>query len=762
MPQLAAALHSHFGYQAFRPHQEEVIRALLAGRDSFTVMPTGGGKSLCYQLPALLLPGVCVVVSPLISLMKDQVDAARATGIRAAAFNSASSAEEKNAVRYGLHTNSLNLLYVSPERLRVREFLDYLKRQRIAFFAIDEAHCISSWGHDFRPDYLALSELAGEFPNVPLAAFTATATLRVERDILERLGLRDPLITRASFNRPNLFYQVTPKEDLEHQLLDFLQDRKDEPGIIYRTTRKNVDSTASFLQKQGFAALPYHAGLPDAERNAVQDAFRQDRCGLIVATIAFGMGIDKSNVRFVVHADLPKTLEGYYQETGRAGRDGEPARCVLFYGRQDIAQLMRFTEGIDDPEARETARRQLFRMLDFTQKEGCRRKALLAYFDEDLPGDNCGGCDICAGEAEREDATVNAQKLLSAMVRTGGRFGGRHVIDIVRGKETKRIRACSHHELPTFGVGNDQDEGYWHRILDALLAQGLASIADPRLPTPAVTVKGWEVLRGQRSCAIVRLAEKAKKTKREQAESHSPLFLLLREERLRLARDSGLPPYMIFSDRTLREMVENLPLTSEELLWISGVGDHKLEAYGESMLAVIGSWLEAHPEALVQRKEPQTRKARQARREEEIRQEEEARQKRLLAGESAPPKTTAASGRRNSARETAGLLDQGLSLEEVAAARGLVIGTILQHLEQLFALGVQYPPERFMGPARLDWFDRMFTVCGDWRLGPVVDLANSEKSGPPGGASGSVGFEEARLARLLLKERGKKLGPEEE
>ena len=732
MPELADALRSYFGYHAFRPHQEEVVRAVLSGRDSFTVMPTGGGKSLCYQLPAVLLPGVCVVVSPLISLMKDQVDAARAAGIQAAAFNSASSAEEKNAVRYGLHAGSLDLLYVSPERLRVPEFLEYLKRQRIAFFAVDEAHCISSWGHDFRPDYLALSDLGSEFPGVPVAAFTATATHRVEEDIIERLRLRDPLLTRASFNRANLFYQVAPKQDLEQQLLEFLQERQDEPGIIYRTTRKNVEATTAFLKKQGIAAQAYHAGLPDAERSAVQDAFRQDECGLIVATIAFGMGIDKSNVRFVIHADLPKNLEGYYQETGRAGRDGEAARCLLFYGRSDIAQLMRFAEGIDDPDARETAKQQLFRMLDFTQKEGCRRKALLAYFGEELPGDNCGGCDICTGEAEREDASVAAQKLLSAMVRTGGRFGARHVINIVMGKESKRIRDFSHQELPTFGVGRDRDAAYWHRVMDAALAQGLACVSDSLFPTPTVTARGWEVLRGQRPCSIVRLAEEAKKAERERREPSSPLYGLLREERMRLARDLALPPYVIFSDRSLREMVERLPLTPDEFLRISGVGRHRLDVYGKPFLEQIASWLEEHPEDLARRKESEAA---------------------TDLSESPKEKRPARADRGESARETGRLLDQGLSLEEVAQARGLVMGTILHHLEQLSAQGKHYPIERFMDPARLEWFRALYAASGGWLLGPVVELANNGADGVPASDSGPVSYDEARLARLLLQVR---------
>ncbi|MDL2317357.1 RecQ family ATP-dependent DNA helicase [Desulfovibrio sp. OttesenSCG-928-A18] len=622
MPDLLPILTELFGYHSFRPHQEEIVRAILADRDSFTTMPTGGGKSLCYQLPARLKQGLGVVVSPLISLMKDQVDAANTYGLSAAAFNSAMDAREKNTVMGALRSGSLELLYISPERLRLADFMDFLKSLRIAFFAIDEAHCISQWGHDFRPDYLALSRLREEFPQVPQAAFTATATPRVARDIIERLRLQNPLLTRASFNRPNLFYQVSPKEKLEKQLLDFLSSRPEESGIIYRTTRKSVDDTAAFLRGKGIDALAYHAGMEDAERTLVQDAFSNDSCRVIIATVAFGMGIDKSNVRFVVHADLPKNIESYYQETGRAGRDGEAAHCLLLYGRGDIAQLMRFAQGIEDEEAREIARQQLFRMLDFTQKDGCRRKALLAYFGETYPDSRseaaghgrqpdsaagqsparpgeggCGACDICTGLVERQDATIAAQKLLSAMVRTQERFGARHLIDIVRGKGTVRVTELGHDRLPTFGVGKDEPEEFWRRVMDALLAQGLATVADVSFPTPAVTALGWELLRGRRECSLVRVAEKNEAEPREKtrranaaAVANPELFTQLRATRLSLARRANVPPYVIFSDRTLRELAERIPENAEEMLRIHGVGQYKLASYGESFLQVLREW----------------------------------------------------------------------------------------------------------------------------------------------------------------------------
>ena len=764
MHNVYSQLASLFGFHAFRPHQENVVRAVLDGRDTFTVMPTGGGKSLCYQLPAKLLPGVCVVVSPLISLMKDQVDAALATGLAASAYNSASSAREKNLARTKLLNSTLDLLYISPERLRLHDFLEFLKTVPISFFAIDEAHCISEWGHDFRPDYLALSSLAAEFPGVPIAAFTATATSRVAKDIMERLRLRNPLVTQASFNRPNLFYQVTPKGDLHKQLLAFLRVHMDESGIIYRTTRKNVDATAAFLTGHGVNARTYHAGLSDKERAETQDAFRNDACRIIVATIAFGMGIDKSNVRYVVHADLPKNIEGYYQETGRAGRDGEPARCVLFYGRGDVAQLMRFAESIDDAQAREASRQQLYRMLEFTQRDGCRRKALLHYFGEEYPENNCGGCDICTGEVEREDATVNVQKLLSAMVRTNCRFGAQHCINIVMGKDTNRILALDHDQLPTFGVGKDRDATYWHSVMDAIMVQGLASIADPMLPVPVITNAGWIVLRGQQRCSIVKQAEKPAKTKRSPkiqpgAERNletlaSPLFAALREERARIAGERGVPPYVIFPDNTLREMAQTLPDSPKRMLELTGVGTHKLAAFGDQILSLIAVYRKEHPEeataADIRQNTPPPA-------EHKPRQPARKHKKQPVR---APQKPSTASRTRHTrplpenrpisdtVRETELLLDTGHSVTAIAAMRALKPATILQHMETLAATGKPFSPEAHMTPSRLAVFRTLFVAAGSWKLALVIELAKSAK--PPLALS----FEDARLACILLRASG--------
>lgn len=593
---LYQALASIFGYSQFRPYQQNVVRSVLEGRDSFTIMPTGGGKSLCYQLPAHLLSGVCIVVSPLISLMKDQVDAACSNGLRAATLNSVSTSAERQHLHAALQASALDLLYLSPERLNTSGFWDYLKKQRISFFAIDEAHCISQWGHDFRPDYLALADISTHFPTTPIAAFTATATPLVAQDIVDRLHLRSPLRVCASFNRPNLFYQVTPKDNANAQVLRYIEQHPEDSGIIYRTTRKNVDDTAQFLQQKGIRAKAYHAGLPDVERARTQEEFRQDSCPIIVATVAFGMGIDKSNVRFVIHADLPKNMEGYYQETGRAGRDGEAAHCMLLYDQRDIAQLLRFANSSEDEEQKKLAVAQVYKMLDFTQKDCCRRQTLLAYFGEMLPDENCRACDICTGQVQREDATVAAQKVLSAMVRSGNRFGVTHLLDILMGAKTQRMRDTGHDSLPTYGVGKDKSRQYWRRIMDALVVRGLAAIEDPEFPVLHITEQGWQVLRGQEGFSSLLHVEKARQSRSRSSRISKDgltldddLFTALRAERTRLAKLANLPPYVIFHDSTLREMASLCPNSEVALLQITGVGEKKLATYGAAFLAIIAA-----------------------------------------------------------------------------------------------------------------------------------------------------------------------------
>ena len=563
--ELHGALARVFGYTAFRPHQIEIVKGILGGHDSLSIMPTGGGKSLCFQLPSHLMDGVCVVISPLISLMKDQVDAACANGLRAAALNSSLSPGEHRAVREALASGELDLLYISPERLSAPGFWDALALWPVSFFAVDEAHCISQWGHDFRPDYLALSGLVERFPQCPVAAFTATATPEVERDILSRLGLREPRLIRASFDRPNLFYHVLPKEEPHAQLLSFLGGHEGESGIVYRSTRRKAEETAAFLQKKGVKAEAYHAGLPDAERMRVQEAFRRDECPVVVATVAFGMGIDKPDVRFVAHLDLPKNVEGYYQETGRAGRDGDPAHCLLLYSAADMAQLLYFARQTEDEEQRSIAEKHAYAMLEYAERNQCRRKALLSYFGEDFEEPNCGGCDVCTGEIQEEDYTIEAQKALSAMVRSGCRFGRVLIMDILMGADNRRIRETGFQHLPTYGVGKDRTRRFWKYLIDALTRQGLAAIEGEEYPYLRVTETGWETLRGApfRALRIVETRARRNRAERDGASQDmdvdDTLFQLLRAERRRLAEAAQVPPYVVFHDRALREMAAGQP-----------------------------------------------------------------------------------------------------------------------------------------------------------------------------------------------------------
>ncbi|MBF0429972.1 MAG: DNA helicase RecQ [Fibrobacteria bacterium] len=588
-PELSNCLSSIFGFSGFRPNQAEIINAILDQRDVFAVMPTGGGKSLCYQIPAHLLEGTCLVVSPLISLMKDQVDAAVEVGLNAAFLNSSLSDDEKNKVMGELIAGNLDLLYVAPERFAMKSFLKILQDVHVSFAAIDEAHCISEWGHDFRPDYLMLSLIAENFPDIPVAAFTATATNRVQDDIISRLKLRSPFTVRASFDRGNLFYKVIPRINANTQILHFLQKHTNESGIIYRTTRKSVESTAAFLKKNGISALPYHAGLSDYERIHNQEAFNKDEINVVVATIAFGMGIDKSNVRFVLHADLPKNMESYYQETGRAGRDGDPAECLLLFSRGDIPKIRYFIDQMEDEWEREKSLNNLNIMATFASVNSCRRHRILAYFDEVYPKKNCETCDVCTGDIEQVDATIDAQKVLSAIVRTGERFGSGHIIDIVTGADTQKIRSLGHDKLITYGVGKDKQKNYWRSIIDDLLAQNFVVRSDGQYPVLKLCGTCVKILKSEVKFFTLLKKEKPKKTIRAKfsADYDIGLFEKLRALRMEIARKKGVPPFVVFSDKTLREMASSCPVTETEMLKINGVGYKKLEKYGEKFLSII-------------------------------------------------------------------------------------------------------------------------------------------------------------------------------
>ena len=583
-------LRKVFGFHEFRPNQESVVRSLLEKRDVLAVMPTGGGKSLCYQLPALLLPGTCMVISPLIALMKDQVDGARANGIRAAFLNSSQNPDERDEVMRQLLSGSLDLLYVAPERFILSHFRETLSRVPLSMAVIDEAHCISEWGHDFRPDYLSLSDLVTLFPGTPVAAFTATATPRVQQEILDKLALRNPFIVRASFDRPNLLYDVRFKEHVDAQLVSLLNSNPGKAAIIYRTSRKSVNDTTAMLQAKGFRALPYHAGLSDLERKKNQEAFIRDQAEIIVATIAFGMGIDKSNIRLVIHADLPKSIENYYQETGRAGRDGEPASCTLLFSQGDIPKMRFFIDAMTDETERDRALAALSRVSAFAATSVCRRRTLLNYFGEQYPHDNCNACDICLGTREVVDATLEAQMVLSAIVRTEERFGATHITDILTGSRTQKILDFGHDRLKTYGVGKAHDKKYWRRLIDELLAQKVIEKSEGLYPTLFLLPKASRVLRREEPFDIVHKLEK--KTglslpKSGDAPYDNKLFELLRTQRKQIADEQGIPPYVVFSDRTLLDMAASLPRTAEAMLGVSGVGEVKLQRYGRHFLRLI-------------------------------------------------------------------------------------------------------------------------------------------------------------------------------
>jgi ATP-dependent DNA helicase RecQ len=603
---LLPALKKHFGYDSFRPLQEEIIRDALAGRDVFALLPTGGGKSLCYQLPALVRDGLTVVVSPLIALMKDQVDGLLANGVAATFLNSTLGETEARARLCGLHNGEFRLLYVAPERLMLESFLEKIRAWPVRLLAIDEAHCISEWGHDFRPEYRQLSRLRDEVPDVPVMALTATATTRVREDIVRQLRLREPRDFVASFNRPNLTYRVTPKQQAYEQTREFIRQRGRESGIIYCQSRKSVESLAERLAADGIAARPYHAGLTDKQRSENQEAFLRDDARVICATIAFGMGINKPNVRFVIHYDLPKNLEGYYQETGRAGRDGLPSDCLLFFTSGDVMKYMRFIDEMTSEDERRVARAQLRQMVHYAECPGCRRVELLSYFGETFPGSNCGACDNCLAPRDTYDGTVPAQKLLSTILRAkqasheGDRtFGLNHHIDVLLGHTTERTERWGHARLTTFGIGTDVPQHEWAAIGRELIRLGYLVLSTDKFTTIDVTPAGLEALRARtpitltRSLAVAKLPKKSRKKSAPEPAAASDLppdealYEKLRALRRQFADERNVPAYIVFSDAALRHMAVVKPTTEDEFLWINGVGEKKRADFGAAFLALI-------------------------------------------------------------------------------------------------------------------------------------------------------------------------------
>jgi ATP-dependent DNA helicase RecQ len=653
MYQIHEALQQYFGYNQFRHNQEAIINHVLSGQDTMVLMPTGGGKSICYQLPAMVLPGITVVVSPLIALMKDQVDALRQNGIAAAFLNSSLSSEEQYTVFRQLRSGQVKLLYLAPERLvGDNRFMEWLQEMNVSLFAIDEAHCISQWGHDFRPEYLVLGQLKERFPQIPLIALTATADALTQKDIIERLQLKTYKLFEQSFNRPNIHYHVRPKKNHYDQLCDYLDGHPDDSGIIYCLSRASCEKLAEELSADGYSAAAYHAGLSREERERRQEQFLKDQTRIMVATIAFGMGINKSNVRFVVHADMPKNIEGYYQETGRAGRDGLHSEAILFYSAGDVFKLKNFVQVEGNAEQTRILQRKLDQMAALCTTRQCRRKYLLNYFNESAP-DFCGSCDICLGEYETRDITVEAQKLLSAVVRLQESYGTNYVIDFVKGSKSVKPE---HQAIKTYGVGSEHTKDQWKAYLDELLYQRLLQVSEGEYPVLQLNDQSVAILKGKQKVSFrLRKAEKKPQLDRESngTTQHQELFQQLRQLRAGIAQEENVPPYVIFSDATLMELATYLPQTLSDMRTISGFGEVKLARYGSQFLRVVKDYCKEHQlESRVSQK--QVRRQRQA--------------------TAVRDKTT------DTKKQSLELFQQGKSIDEIAELRSMASTTIEGHL----------------------------------------------------------------------------------
>ena len=718
-------LKDRFGYDEFRPLQEEIVQTALGGRDCLALMPTGAGKSLCYQLPALAMNGAAIVVSPLIALMKDQVDALKSAGVAAAFLNSAQSRDEQNAVRKAAFENRLDLLYVAPERVPLPAFRAFLESVTVSLIAVDEAHCISEWGHEFRPEYRNLRALRTMKPDVPVMALTATATERVREDIASQLALREPRVFIGGFDRPNLRYSVLPSGSRNDFLDEWLGAHPNESAIVYRGSRAGTEETAERLAEMGVRAAPYHAGLDEKTRTRNQEMFVRDEAHVIAATVAFGMGIDKPNVRLVAHCESPPSVERYYQESGRAGRDGLEAECVLFHGARDRERNAYFIERMEDGVQRAAAERSLAAMVAYCETASCRRAALLAHFGETYgatDGGGCGNCDNCL--AETFDATVIAQKILSAAIRTGERYGATYVAKVLRGDGAAQIRQRGHEGLSVFGIASDFSETALKELAASLTARGmLAAGAD--LPTLSVTAKGREFLRSRGS---VRLPVPKKDAPRRRAAAaadpvsdyDSALFEILRGLRSRLASERGFPPYAVFGDRSLREMCHYFPQSPANLLGISGVGQRKLQDYGAAFLDAITDYAR-----------------------------EKGVEDKTANAPAAPPREPR---RRSSTRryeKTLPLAVLGLPVSEIAERLGLRETTVAGHVEALIATGAladpaPYLPER----GRLERILAAIETVGDARLKPIyVHLGEA------------FDYEEIRFARAHYRAtRGEETG----
>jgi ATP-dependent DNA helicase RecQ len=712
---LEQALKHFFGYDSFRPGQREIVEAALQKRDMMIVMPTGGGKSLCFQLPALLKPGLTVVVSPLIALMQDQVEALQDNGIGATFLNSTLISQETRSRETAILEGKIKLLYVAPERLLGERFLPFLdivaNKVGISAFAIDEAHCVSEWGHDFRPEYRQMQRVRDRYPDIPIMGLTATATERVRQDIIQQLTLRNPYIHVASFNRPNLYYEVRPKT--KHSFAEVLQiiQKKGGSGIIYCLSRKKVDEVAYKLQQSGIQALPYHAGMNDVDRATNQTRFIRDDVQVMVATIAFGMGINKPDVRFVIHYDLPKNLEGYYQESGRAGRDNEPAHCSLFYGYGDVKTIEYIIEQKPDPQEQRIAKQQLRRVINYADSSDCRRTIQLSYFGDSFPG-NCGNCDNCCNKKPVEDWTLEAMKFLSCVARCQEKFGMNHIIDVLRGSKSQKVLQYQHHQLSTYGIGKDRSADQWKKLSRSLLHQGFLEETTDGFPILKLNEKSWEIMKRQRTVeiAIEPQREVAEKVRYLAVEVES-LFTILRTLRKQIADEQFVPPYVVFADKSLRDMAEKRPQNLREFEEVYGVGSNKRDKYGKVFLEAIRTFC----------------------------QEQE-----LPTGAA----SSAAANLRNLANvasysqmQTWELYRQGLTVQGIANARGMSPNTISGHLVELMEMGWELDINLLVESERQQAIVNAIEVIGDERLKAIYEFLEEVYT-----------FEEIKLVRAWWRQ----------
>ncbi|EHQ27632.1 DNA helicase RecQ [Mucilaginibacter paludis] len=690
------ALHKYFGYREFRHEQEAIVDHVLNQKDAMVLMPTGGGKSICYQLPAVIFDGLTVVISPLIALMKDQVDALNINGINAAFLNSSQSDNEQREIIKQLKANQIKLLYLAPERLFSSEsrLIDFLKTLKVSLIAIDEAHCISHWGHDFRPEYLMLAGLKIAFPNIPVIALTATADKITRKDILDKLNLNQPREFVSSFDRKNINYRIAPKKNSFTQLIAFLKEHQDDSGIIYCLSRQSTEDLATALQAQGYSAQAYHAGLEKKIKDQNQERFLRDEIKIIVATIAFGMGINKSNVRFVVHMDLPKNIEGYYQETGRAGRDGLPSKALLFYSYADVQKLQSFARVEGNEAQSKIMLKKLDDMVRFCQLQTCRRQYLLKYFDEDAPA-NCGSCDVCLSDYERIDGTIIAQKLFSAITRLNESFGITYLVDFLRGSKNEKIREA-HKQLKTYGIGADLSKAEWQQYIRELIAQGFIRTEGDPYPVLKLTPQSAEVLKGQKKVQLIKSQTVHEEQVAEVVPYEAGLLMSLKETRLGIAIRENVPAYVILSDATLLEIATYLPASLLELRQVSGFGDVKLQRYGQEFMDIVATYCQQHQlSSRMSKKSPKRERK---------------------------PK---APGANNTQVETFNLFRAGLDVKQIAEERKLSPLTVESHLARFIQTG-ELDVSELVSENKISTIKDAVESYGHDRLAPLKEILGDD------------------------------------